>query len=160
MNVTRYSPWSTQSGQQDELRQFFDKFFGESEADQSNVVTSQWMPRVDIKEETDRFVIFADIPGVEPGDIEVHMENGILTIKGERRSEAREQREQYSRVERSHGLFYRRFALPDSANPDEISADGHNGVLEISIPKKAETKPRRITVGGKRTIEGQGRTDH
>jgi HSP20 family protein len=160
MNVTRYSPWSTQSGQQDELRQFFDKSFGESEGDQSNVVTSQWMPRVDIKEETDRFVIFADIPGVEPGDIEVHMENGILTIKGERRSEAREQRDQYSRVERSHGLFYRRFALPDSANPDEISADGHNGVLEISIPKKAETKPRRITVGGKRTIEGQGRTDH
>ena len=159
MNLTR-SLHGPRSGQQDDLRQFFDNFFGNSEGDQSNVVTSQWMPRVDIKEETDRFLIFADIPGVEPGDIEIHMENGILTIKGERRSEAREQRDQYSRVERSHGLFYRRFALPDSANPDQISADGQNGVLEISIPKKPETKPRRIAVGGKRTIEGQGRTDH
>ena len=134
MNLTR-SLHGPRSGQQDDLRQFFDNFFGNSEGDQSNVVTSQWMPRVDIKEETDRFLIFADIPGVEPGDIEIHMENGILTIKGERRSEAREQRDQYSRVERSHGLFYRRFALPDSANPDQISADGQNGVLEISIPK-------------------------
>jgi HSP20 family protein len=151
MNMTRYSPWAQQTGLQDELKNVFDKFFGESEGDQSNVVTSQWMPRVDIKEENDRFVILADIPGVDPDQIEIHMDNGILTIRGERKNESREENERYSRIERSHGLFYRRFALPDSANPDEVSASGNHGVLEISIPKRPETKPRRISVnGGKR----------
>ncbi len=161
MNLTRYSPWASQPGLHDELKQVFDKVFGEPEGDQSNVVTSQWMPRVDIKEDTDRFVIFADIPGVEPDHIEIHMENGILTIKGERQLESREQRDRYSRVERSHGLFYRRFSLPDTANPDEVSATGRNGVLEISIPKRPETKPRRITVsnGDSRTIEAS-RKEH
>jgi HSP20 family protein len=112
------------------------------------VVTSQWTPRVDIKEEPDRFVIQADIPGVDPKDIEVHMEKGILTIKGERRTESKTEGDQYTRVERSHGLFYRRFALPDSANPEGITAVGKHGVLEIAIPKRAETKARRIEING------------
>jgi HSP20 family protein len=148
MSITRYSPRTQQVGFQDELKQVFDRFFGEGESDQSNVVTSQWMPRVDIKEENERFVIFADIPGVDPNDIEIHMDKGILSIKGERRNESREENERFSRVERSHGMFYRRFALPDSANPDGISASGNNGVLEISIPKRPETTPRRIQVNG------------
>jgi HSP20 family protein len=148
MSITRYTPRSQQVGFQDELKQVFDRFFGEGESDQSNVVTSQWMPRVDIKEENERFVIFADIPGVDPNDIEIHMDKGILSIKGERRNESREENERFSRVERSHGMFYRRFALPDSANPDGISASGNNGVLEISIPKRPETTPRRIQVNG------------
>ena len=151
MSITRYTPWTQQPGFQDELKQVFEKFFGESEGDQSNVVTSQWMPRVDIKEENDRFVILADIPGVDPNDIEIHMDKGILSIKGERRNESREQNERYSRVERSHGVFYRRFALPDSANPDGISASGSHGVLEISIPKRPESTPRRIAVNGGRS---------
>lgn len=104
MSMTRYSPWLVQSGLQDELKQVFDKFFGEAEGDQSNVVTSQWAPRVDIREDADRFVILADIPGVDPKDIEVHMDKGILSIKGA------------------------------------------HGVLEISIPKRPESTPRRIEV--------------
>jgi HSP20 family protein len=146
MSMTRYSPWQSHNGLQDELKQVFDKFFGEAESDQSNVVTSQWAPRVDIREDADRFVILADIPGVNPADIEVHMDKGILSIKGERRTESREQTERYSRVERSHGTFYRRFALPDSANPDGITASGAHGVLEIAIPKRPESTPRRIEV--------------
>jgi HSP20 family protein len=148
MSITRYNPWSQQVGFQDELKQVIERFFGEGEGDQSNVVTSQWMPRVDIREENERFVILADIPGVDPNDIEIHMDKGILTIKGERRNESREHNERYSRIERSHGMFYRRFALPDSANPDGISASGNHGVLEISIPKRPETTPRRIAVNG------------
>jgi HSP20 family protein len=148
MSITRHTPRSQQVGFQDELKQVFERFFGEGEGDQSNVVTSQWMPRVDIKEENERFVIFADIPGVDPNDIEIHMDKGILSIKGERRNETREENERFSRVERSHGVFYRRFALPDSANPDGISASGNHGVLEISIPKRPETTPRRIQVNG------------
>lgn len=131
----------------DEMKQVFDRFFGETDTDQSSVVTSQWTPRVDIKEEPARFVIFADIPGVEPKDIEIHMDKGILTIKGERSVESGRDSERFSRVERAHGMFYRRFALPDSANPEGIAATGKNGVLEISIPKKPETTPRRIQVG-------------
>ncbi|MDZ4350725.1 MAG: Hsp20/alpha crystallin family protein [Xanthomonadaceae bacterium] len=148
MSIVRYNPWSTPNHFQDEIKQVFDRFFSEGESDQSNVVTSQWAPRVDIKEESDRFVIAADIPGVDPKDIEINMDNGILSIKGERRTEAKQETERYSRIERSHGLFYRRFALPDSADPEGVSASGKHGVLEISIPKRAETKPRRIEVNG------------
>ena len=75
----------------EELKQVFEKFFPEHEADQSNVVTSQWVPRVDIREDAERFVILADIPGVDPKDIEIHMEKGILSIKGERKSEVSEE---------------------------------------------------------------------
>lgn len=107
------------------------------------MVTSQWAPRVDIREEDKRFVIEADIPGVDPKDIEVHMDNGILSIRGERKSESKIENGKFTRVERSHGVFYRRFALPDSANPERINAKGRHGVLEIEIPEKPETTPRR-----------------
>ena len=149
MTTTRQThgmrPW-TNNGFSDEMKQVFDKFFGEDNSDQSNVVTSQWTPRVDIKEEPERFVIYADIPGVEPKDIEIHMDKGILSLKGERTVESGRDSERFSRIERAHGTFYRRFALPDSANPEGIGATGKNGVLEISIPKKPETTPRRIQV--------------
>lgn len=149
MTMTRHAhglrPWST-NGFSDEMKQVFEKFFGEDATDQSNVVTSQWTPRVDIKEEPERFVIYADIPGVEPRDIEIHMDKGILSLKGERTVESGRDSERFSRIERAHGSFYRRFALPDSANPEGIAATGKNGVLEISIPKKPETTPRRIQV--------------
>ncbi|GAB3733450.1 Hsp20/alpha crystallin family protein [Luteimonas pelagia] len=132
---------------QDEIKQVFDRFF-QDEGDESSVVTSQWTPRVDIKEEPGRFVIFADLPGIDPREVEVLMDKGILTIKGERRSESSEQTERFSRIERRYGSFHRRFALPDSADPEGITASGGHGVLEISIPKRPETTPRRIQVGG------------
>jgi HSP20 family protein len=131
---------------QDELQQVFERFFGDSDADSSSVVTSQWVPRVDVKEEAGRFLILADLPGVDPATIEVNMDKGILSIKGERKAEPQAEGERYSRVERAHGVFYRRFALPESANPDGVAATGRNGVLEISIPKRPEASPRRINV--------------
>jgi HSP20 family protein len=146
MSLIRHTPWNTSPGLQDEIKQVFEKFFGDTENDQSNVVTSQWTPRVDIREEESGFVILADVPGVDPKDIEIHMDKGILTIKGERRVEIRQEGQRYSRVERAHGVFHRRFALPDSANAEGITAAGKHGVLEISIPKKPETTPRRIQV--------------
>jgi HSP20 family protein len=146
MAITRYNSWTQPHRFQDEMKQVFDRFFGEEEGDQSNVVTSQWTPRVDVKEQDKRFVILADIPGVDPKDIEVSMDKGILTIRGERSSENKEQDGKLTRVERSYGAFYRRFALPDSADAEGISATGKHGVLEISIPKKPETTPRRISV--------------
>lgn len=146
MSTTRTPHGVAGNGFQDELRQVFDRFFGEAEGDNSNVVTSRWTPRVDIREEADRFVILADVPGVDPAAIEINMDKGILSIRGERKSGGAQRSGRYSRVERAHGLFYRRFALPDSAHPDGISATGGHGVLDVSIPKKPETTPRRIAV--------------
>ena len=83
---------------------------------------------------------------VDPKDIEVHMEKGILSIKGERKSETKEENEKFTRVERSRGVFYRRFALPDSADAEGVTASGKHGVLEIVIPKRPETTPRRIAI--------------
>lgn len=145
MRTFGYNPWNGR-GLRAEMRHAFDKFILNDEGDQSDVVTSQWAPLVDIKEEPQRFVIQADIPGVDPKDIEISMDKGILSIKGERKVESSSPDDEYSRLERAHGVFYRRFALPDSANPEGISASGKHGVLEISIPKKPETTPRRIEV--------------
>jgi HSP20 family protein len=147
MNPSRQLGWNnTANPLQEEIKQVFDRFFGDSENDASSVVTRQRVPRVDIMVEPGRFVIFADLPGVDPNEIEVHMDKGLLSIRGERRAEERSENERYSRVERAHGVFYRRFALPESANPDGISASGRNGVLEIAIPKRPESTPRRISV--------------
>jgi HSP20 family protein len=147
MNHLRHSGWKQHTNPlQDELQQVFERFFGDNETDSSSVVTSQWVPRVDIKEEANRFVNFADLPGVDPSTIEVDMDKGVLSIKGERKAEAKAEGDRWSRNERAHGVFYRRFALPDSANPDGIAATGKHGVLEISIPKRPEASPRRINV--------------
>jgi len=162
MSIIRYNPWAAQTQFQDEIKQVFDRFLAEPDADQSNGVTSQWAPRVDIKEEDKRFVILADIPGVDPNEIEIHMDKGILSrlfqtrltssihgvvsIKGERQTERRDEHDRYTRVERAYGAFYRRFALPDGADPEHISATGKHGMLEVVIPKKPEVTPRRISV--------------
>lgn len=148
-HMTRYQGrWPANPVLQDEVRQVFDRFFRLEEGeDESSVVTSAWAPQVDIKEEADRFVIYADLPGIDPRDVEVLMDKGILSIKGERRNEVVEENERFSRVERRYGGFHRRFALPDSADPDGVSASGRNGVLEVVIPKRPETTPRRIEVG-------------
>ena len=147
MSIVRYRQRPSEVALQDEITQVFDRFFGQEDTDASAVVTAQWVPRVDIKEEASRFVIYADLPGIDPQDIEVQMDKGILSIKGERRSESTTETERFSRVERRYGSFHRRFALPDSADPDGVAASGRNGVLEIVIPKRPETTPRRIQVG-------------
>ena len=152
MNIVRYRQWPALGSSQDEFRQLFDRFLEGSGLDQgrsddSDVVTSQWMPRVDVKEEGDRFVLYADLPGIDPDDIEVSMDRGMLTIRGERSSESSTETERFSRIERRYGSFHRRFALPDSADAEGIQAHGRNGVLEISIPKRPESAPRRIQVG-------------
>lgn len=149
--VARQPGRGTRHALHDEMRQLLQQFV-QTDTDASSVVTSEWTPRVDIREERTRFVILADLPGIDPADVEVWMDKGVLSLKGERAAagadadgEGAEVR--FSRVERSTGRFHRRFTLPDSADADAITASGHHGVLEISIPKRAETTPRRIQVG-------------
>jgi HSP20 family protein len=146
MNLVRHGIWNTGNSLPEEIRQAFDRFLQPEDGDASNVVTSQWAPRVDIREDEQRFVILADIPGVDPAQIEVSMEKGILTIKGEREAGSAESNGKFTRVERARGAFHRRFALPDSADAEGITANGRFGVLEIVIPKKAQATPRRITI--------------
>lgn len=144
MSLVRYQPWNSIEQLRREMGRMLE---GQSSTEEtSNIATSDWVPAVDIKETDKEFIIHADIPGVDPDDIDVHMEDGMLTIKGERESETKENREGYKRVERHRGTFYRRFSLPDTANADKISAKSKNGVLEITIPKQEKAQPRKIQV--------------
>jgi HSP20 family protein len=134
--VQNRNPWS-------EFHQELDRMLGGS----SNVATSDWVPVVDIKEEKDRFVLHADLPGVKREDIDITMEDGVLSIRGERRLEEVQDEGEYKRIERAYGSFYRRFSLPDTADADNISARSNDGVLEVVIPKRESVKPRRIEIG-------------
>ena len=144
MNMMRYEPWTLMGQLQNEMSRLFDPRITKTTED--NVVTSDWTPAVDIKEETGRFLIAADLPGVDPKDVDVHMENGLLTLRGQRNFESSEEKDGYKRVERVRGSFYRRFSLPDTADAERISAKCSNGVLEIIIPKHEKVMPRKIAV--------------
>ena len=144
MAMMRYEPWSLLN----QLHREMDSMFRPGGEDESALATSDWNPAVDIKEDDDAYMIYADIPGVDPKDIEVHMEHGVLTIKGERKSESEEEREGFRRVERVRGTFYRRFSLPDTADAEKISARSEHGVLQVRIPKQEKVQPRRISVEG------------
>jgi HSP20 family protein len=140
MSLVRYEPWSMLS----QLRREMDQAMGED----NFAAASDWMPAVDIKEDEKQFTITADIPGVDAKDIEVHAENGMLTIRGERENEKKEERDGYKRIERSYGSFFRRFTLPDTADTDKIAAKTEKGVLNITIPKHAKVLPKKIEVKG------------
>jgi len=138
MTIVRYEPWTFVSRLQRQL----DRALGEV----ANEATVSWIPHVDVHEEAERFVVAADLPGVEKKDIEITAEKGVLTIKGERRSEKKSATDGYESVERASGAFLRRFTLPESVDAEAIKATHENGVLEISIPKRPTEQPRRISV--------------
>lgn len=141
MAITRYEPWSLLHQLHRELDRAREGSTGDGSA-----ATAEWAPAVDIKEEADKFVLQADLPGVKPEDIDVSMVDGVLTIQGEKKTEATTEKEGYKRVERTYGTFHRRFSLPDTANPDAITARSDHGVLEIVIPKREAVQPKKINV--------------
>ena len=144
MSLTRYNnPWSLFDQLQRELNMPMNRLYTD---ENGNIATANWAPAVDIKEDDKAFTLLADIPGVDPEEIEVTMDKGVLTIKGERQSEKKTEEENYKRVERQYGVFYRRFTLPDSANADAIEAHSEHGVLKITIPKQEVAQSRRISV--------------
>jgi len=105
-----------------------------------------WMPAVDIREEDSRYLLTADIPGVDRKDVEITLEEGVLTVKGERSTKTEVAEEGYRRRERTYGTFMRQFTLPETVDTGSISATASDGVLEIEIPKQDKPEPRRITV--------------
>jgi HSP20 family protein len=143
MSLIRYQPWGLMRSLQDDIDRLFESRLS---ADDTVASTSSWTPPVDIREQDECFVIHADIPGVSPENIEVTMEDGVLTISGSREAQSRTDKEGYRRVERVAGRFFRRFTLPDTANSEAITAKSHNGVLEVIIPKQAKVMPRKINV--------------
>jgi len=138
MTIVRYEPWALFGRFQRQL----DRALGDS-ADGASV---SWIPHVDIHEEAERFVVVADLPGVEGKDIEITADQGVLTIKGERRTEKKSSKDGYERVERAAGTFLRRFTLPESVDAEAIKASHTNGVLEVTLPKRPEVQPRRIEI--------------
>jgi HSP20 family protein len=144
MSLRRYNnPWNLLNSLQRELAS---PEYHRLNDDDTSVATANWAPSVDISENDKAFRLLADVPGVDPKDIEISMEKGVLTIKGERNSEVVEENENYRRVERQSGRFYRQFTLPDSADADKIEARSEHGVLTITIPKQEVAVSRRIEV--------------
>lgn len=151
MEPVRHRP-NAVSGWNDPLNQL-DRLFRSSllnpEGDLSTAETSQWVPAVDIREENNRFLVEADVPGVDPSGIELTLENNTLTISGERKEEKDTSDDQANgarRIERAYGAFYRRFSLPDTADPENVKARNNNGVLQIEIGKKEAAQSKKIPV--------------
>ena len=146
MNMTRFEPWSLMEMLHRDLDRLAGRQLGAAAADEAGNSVADWVPAIDVVEEKDRFVLRADLPGVEPKDIDISMEKGTLKISGERRQEKTENVEGMRRIERVSGKFYRRFSLPDTVDADAIKASSANGILEVTIPKQPQVEARRITV--------------
>jgi len=144
MNVAFNEPWRLVNRLHRDLDRLMGAPLGAGE-DETSAVAS-WIPAIDIREEEKQFVLYADLPGVDPAHIEVTLDNGVLTIRGRRELAERDERSGYRRVERVSGEFFRRFGLPDTADSQSVKARCTNGVLEVSIPKQPQVLPRRIAV--------------
>ena len=148
MALTTYDPFTLVNQLQKEMNRLFDARVGEGRGSEASAaVTSDWVPLIDIQEEPQRYAIYADIPGVDPQEVEITMENGVLTLRGNRNQQTNQTDNGYKRRERPAGAFYRRFVLPDTADAEFITALGNHGVLEIVIPKRPKAVARRIQVG-------------
>jgi len=146
MNISRFEPWSLVNVLHRDLDQIAARRFGLTGNEENGHSVADWVPAVDIIEEKERFVLRADVPGVSPEDIDVNMENGILSVSGQRVTESSDETDGIQRLERISGKFYRRFSLPDTADAEGITARSENGILEVIIPKQARVQARRIAV--------------
>ncbi|MGB2627803.1 MAG: Hsp20/alpha crystallin family protein [Candidatus Acidiferrum sp.] len=141
-SINRFEPFRT-SSIPETLNRLFSEAFDRT-AEESNLTT--WAPAVDIYETEHELVVKADLPDVRPEDLDIRVENNILTIRGERKFEKKVNESNYLRVERSYGSFSRSFSLANTVNSEAIKADYNNGVLSLSIPKREEAKPKQIKV--------------
>ena len=143
--VMRQDPWGVMPRLQEEIN----RLFGNARENDSSSATASWIPLVDIHEYADRFELYVDLPGVDPSAVDLTLDNGVLTLSGQRLQPSRRDSEeaQGRRVERGHGQFHRRFVLPDTVDSEKVNATGSHGVLTVTIPKQAKAMPRRIQIG-------------
>ena len=144
LNLVHFQPWSVMNRWQRDVEHAFNAGLIGSEPVLAD--NAAWMPSVDVREEADRFVVRADVPGVTAKEIEVSAEGDVLTIRGERQANERAGDNGFERIERAAGTFLRRFTLPESAQTDAIKANYRDGVLEIVIPKAPRLEAKRIEV--------------
>jgi HSP20 family protein len=152
--LTRFEPFREVATLQDRMNRLFRDTFNQAGSDES-LATSTFAPAVDVYEDEHNVTLKIEVPGIDEKDIDVRIENNTLTVHGERKIEKEEKEENYRRVERHYGTFTRTFTLPTTVDSENVAANYDKGVLKISLPKKAEAKPKQIkvNVGGAKPVE-------
>ena len=163
MALIRWEPVRELHTMQNEMNRLFNTFFDSpTPSNGGNAGVRRWIPAMDVVETEDHFVLRADLPGLSESDVNIELEDNVLTVAGERKAEHEQRSEGYYRVERAFGSFSRSLTLPEGVNADAIQASFDNGVLEVRIPKPEQHKPRKvqISLGGQtKTIEGSETTE-
>ena len=154
--LTRWEPFREFATLQDRMNRLFRESFG-PEGQEESLTTSTFAPAVDVYEDEHNVTLKIEVPGIDEKDVDVRIENNVLTVHGERKFEREEKEENFRRVERQYGSFTRSFTLPNSVDPGQVSADYEKGVLKIKLAKKAEAKPKQIkvNVGSEKTLEAK-----
>ena len=157
--LTRWEPFREFATLQDRMNRLFRESYNDAGQDES-LTTSRFAPAVDVYEDEHQVILKIEVPGIDEKDIDVRVENNTLTVQGERKIEKEEKEENYRRVERQYGSFTRTFTLPQTVDSEKVSANYEKGVLKITLPKRAEAKPKQIKVNigtekGERTLEGK-----
>ncbi|MGA2453060.1 MAG: Hsp20/alpha crystallin family protein [Solirubrobacteraceae bacterium] len=145
MALIRWEPARELQSLQQEVNRLFGTAF-DAQAGGNGAVGRRWIPAMDLVEEGERYVLRADLPGLSESDVNVELDDNVLTISGQRRSEHEDRKDGYYRIERASGSFSRSLTLPDGIDPESINAHFENGVLEVRIPKPEERKPRRVAI--------------
>ena len=155
--ITRWDPFREFSTLQDRMNRLFRESYG-SESQQESLSNTSFAPPVDVYEDEQGVNLKIEVPGIDEKDIDVRIENNVLTVHGERKFEKEEKQENFRRVERQYGSFTRTFTLPTTVDAEKVSANYDKGILKIALPKKAEAKPKQIkvNVGGEKTFEAKG----
>ena len=158
MALLRWEPVAVLNTLQNEMNRLFNSFFDETPRSGAG---RRWLPPMDLLETTGHYVLRADLPGLSDGDVNIQLQDNVLTVSGERTAEHEQQQEGYHRLERAFGAFSRSLTLPDGVDPDAIQAHFDRGVLEIRIPKPEQKKPRQVQIklGDRPTIESAESTD-
>jgi HSP20 family protein len=153
-NITRWDPFNELASWQNRFNQMLrSPFSGASEGNQP-LAFGNFVPPVDIYEDEHNITVQAEVPGVDEKDLDVRLENNVLTISGERKMEDEQKEENFHRIERSYGRFVRSFSLPTTVDAENVNAQFENGILKVTIPKKEEARPKQIRIGaGKTTTE-------
>ncbi|HBX43060.1 MAG TPA: molecular chaperone [Deltaproteobacteria bacterium] len=150
MAIVRWlDPFRDLSSIQERMNQIFEDALARSRGREEGLRSGMWTPAVDIYENNDSVVVKAELPGVEKDQISVEVKDGILSLRGERKFEKEVKEESYHRIERSYGSFQRSFSLPVSVDQEKVTAQFKNGVLEVTLPKKEQAKPKQIQVNVK-----------
>jgi HSP20 family protein len=149
MNLVTYDPFRELRSLQDEVNRVFNTGF--NRGGDNEMMRGAWSPSVDIYENKDNIVLEAELPGMKPEDVNISIENNVLTVHGERKFEKKDDKDNFHRVERSYGSFTRSFTLPPTVSAENVDAEFENGILRLTMAKREEAKPRRIEIkaGGK-----------